>query len=291
MCKKLITIDLGNTLLKVFSEKGGVFYENRMIEKDPSQLIDEEHIIVDGKCYVMGIGSYQHQFIKTSKAFLPQVLYCVAKNLLNSKNTVNLILGLPASQIENKSILIEALANKTFDVVVNGEAKKLKIGTVGCVAEGVSSFYSLPHRQGKIAIVDLGSRTTSVVTFTSGKQDATPITINIGTTNLLSKIKDKMLSMGITVELEKVWWLLEGGNFDLKLFDAEIKEHMKQLKNEIMKDCPLLQFYDIRLCGGGTHFLKNEFKDSFPKVDVIDKYLFANAQGNYNIGVAKGLDK
>lgn len=71
MCKKLITIDLGNTLLKVFSEKGGVFYENRMLEKDPSLLLDEEHIIVDGKCYVMGIGSYQHQFIKTNKVFLP----------------------------------------------------------------------------------------------------------------------------------------------------------------------------------------------------------------------------
>lgn len=66
---------------------------------------------------------------------------------------------------------------------------------------------------------------------------------------------------------------------------------MDQLKNEIIKDCPLLQFYNIKICGGGTHFLKQEFKDSFSSVDIIDKYLFANSQGNYNIGVVKGLDK
>ena len=291
MCRKLITIDLGNTLLKVFSGKGGVFYENRMLEKDPSLLLDEEHIIVDGKCYVMGIGSYQHQFIKTNKVFLPQVLYCVSKNLENTKNTVNLILGLPVSQIESKNLLIDALSNKTFDIIVNGSSKKLKIGTVGVVAEGVSSFYSLPSRQGKIAIVDLGSRTTNVTTCTAGKQDAHPFTINIGTNNLLSNIKNKMLSMGITVELEKVWSLLECSNFTLDTFEAEIKEHMDLLKNEIIKDCPLLQFYNIKLCGGGVHFLKNEFKKSYPSVDTIGKYLFANAEGNYNIGCAKGLDK
>lgn len=290
MCK-LLTIDLGNTLLKVFSENGGVFYENRILQKDASLLLYEDYIEYEGKTYVIGEGSYIHEFIKTNKLFIPQVLYCIAKNLGTQKDSVNLILGLPVSQIENKKLLIDALANKTFDIVVNGESKKIKIRTVGVVSEGVSAFYSLPSRQGKIAIVDLGSRTTNITTWTNGKSDGTQFTINLGTTHLLSKIKDKMLSMGITVELEKVWWLLSGDNFNLKAFDAEIKQHMKQLKNEIIKDCPLIQFYDIKLCGGGVHFFKNEFKDSFPRVDTFGKYLLANAEGNYNIGVAKGLDK
>lgn len=277
----ILAVDLGNYNIKT---SAGVIFESRYQEVEKEDF-DNDLLELDGRFYRMESGNFENEFNKAKKNFIPNLLYAIAKSTEDDEVKVDLVLGVPASNLGITENFRNELVGKEFKFTLFGEKKVIKINKVATVAEGLSSFYTLPkeERQKDIVLLDIGGRTINVCTFTNGKC-ITKFTTPGGMIDLYSEIQEDYNKTGYNADVEEIIRLIKNGTID----SSKAKQKfVKDKLNKIRLKVPNFSTYKIYLAGGGSLELQDALRENLENINYVPDTIFSNAKGNKIIAKAK----
>lgn len=283
----IIAIDLGNFNVK--TSNMNIFNSMFTSEVQVSDL-GEEILEFNSKKYYMQKGSWDKEYNKAAKDYMPNLLYGIYKSLENTGyNNINidLRLGLPIEQIELKESIKEQLENKSFEFKVNEHPVSINIKRLGIVAEGFSSFYTLSDKQRSedTLIIDIGGRTVNVVSLVN-KKIKNKATLAFGMIDLYEIIRQGETKKGKKLNVEDIENLINTKK--ISDIDEAVKTFIKKIDNELKLNFADREYFKMWLTGGGALVLKDYLDGTeFSKAAIMDNPVFSNVRGNYNIGLAK----
>ena len=278
---KIIAVDLGNYNIKT-SE--GVIFQSRFKEVN-DEFSNNGCFEFEGKLYEMEVGSFDNTYNKAEKNYLPNLMYAFYKSIETAAEQVNLVLGVPASNLGIKDNFKDELEGKTFEFGVDEDKKIVTIDKVATVAEGLSSFYTLrkEQRAKDTIIIDIGGRTVNVCVFINNKC-VDKFTIPFGMINLYDHIAENYNSKGNNATTEEVIRLIK--NRDLR-GDKEKEEFVLNMLNSIKLRVNKIETYNIYVTGGGSLELDTQLRDNIKDYESIPNPLFSNVYGNKAIAELK----
>lgn len=282
---KVLAIDLGN--FNICSSEG-IIFKCTFIEGSPINPLGEEILRIGDKIYCMDKEtSFEYESNKAEKNYLPNLLYAIHRS--TSHNNIKLVLGVPIDNIGIAENFKKVLEGKEFEFEVNGTKRKIFIEALGIVAEGVSSYYMIPTNKRNnedIMIIDIGGRTTNVVTFRNNRIELKR-TISLGMINYYDQVKEKYNYNGNNINTEQIFSFINKGLIE------EDPEHKKNFVKGIINELDFIvknkDFYQIFVTGGGSISLKEELIDLIPKSNFMNDPLFSNVKGNEKIGLSKWI--
>ena len=280
--------DLGNWSVK--TSEGDIF---------PSRYTVAENILgttgdileYEGIKYYLSDGKLENNYDKANKETnIILLLYSLA---IQRDSYFKVVVGLPALayKTNREAFKEKLLSNKIHDVYINGKYKKIIIEDLIVFPEGAGAYYSQVVRPKNQVIVDIGGGTTNIVSFKNGKLDNCT-TLGNGMIQLYNKIRDYLNSTYILkLELEDIEIIMreglkvDGENIDFKFIKPIVDSFVNDLMNEL-RNFPI-RISNVLLVGGGSKLLKKSLSNKINWIEVMDDYLFANAKGFKNVGVAK----
>lgn len=276
----ILAIDLGNYNIKtseeiIFSSK---YTTEKQIDKD-----SEDIILFNGIEYCIGKGNYEFEFDKTKKNYLPLLLTAIAKS--TKEKEIDLVIGCPLVQMAKKEEFINELSGKTFNFIYNDKKHSTRINKVAVIAEGFSSFYTLPKhiRDSRTLIIDIGGRTVNAASFVKGRLE-NKTTLPKGMLDLYEIIKEKENSTGKNLTVADIESLID----ENRIYDIE-EEKLNFIKG-IVNDLKLTfdtKLYDVFFTGGGSIVLKDIINRKIKRVTIMEDSLFTNVKGNKMIADIK----
>lgn len=282
----ILAIDLGNYNIKT-SE--GIHFISTFAEFDGIDPGERKLLNYNGKDYVMELkSSFDNEFNKTKKNYIPNLLWAINRSLPRGIDSVSIVLGIPVENLGTVNKFKEELENKKFTFRVKGNEKRsILINKVAVVAEGVSSFYTLPEteRMNDTLIIDIGGRTTNVVSFKNGRIEHKK-QINKGMINYYEDVASKYNSKGECVNTEDIKNLIEKGIVDIDTVTFYKNELVKYIFNQVKTKCNR-DYYKIWFTGGGSIELKETILRLEPKANFMDNALFTNVNGNKRIALTQ----
>lgn len=282
----ILAIDLGNYNIKT-SE--GINFISTFAEFDGIDPGERKLLNYNGKDYVMELkSSFDNEFNKTKKNYIPNLLWAINRSLPRGVDLVSIVLGIPVENLGTVNKFKEELENKRFTFRVKGNEKRsILIDKVAVVAEGVSSFYTLPEteRRNDTLIIDIGGRTTNVVSFKNGRIEHKK-QINRGMINYYEDVASKYNSKGECVNTEDIKNLIEKGIVDIDTVTFYKNELVKYIFNQVKTKCNR-DYYKIWFTGGGSIELKETILRLEPKANFMDNALFTNVNGNKRIALTQ----
>lgn len=280
----ILAVDLGNYNIKT-SE--GIVFESRFQEVEKEDF-DTELLELNNKFYKMESGSFENEFNKAKKNYFPNLLYAISKSVDKDSEQLDLVLGVPASNMGISKELKNDLENKTFKFNLFGIEKEFKINKVATVAEGLSSFYTLKkeERLKDVLILDIGGRTINVCTFSKGK-NIVKFTQPKGMLDLYLMVQERYNKDGNNADIEEIIRLIENSTIN---FDEEKQQFIKEQINKIKLKISNFSTYKIWVTGGGSLELQEALRDNVGEINYIPDSLFSNVKGNKNIAEAKWRD-
>lgn len=282
----ILAIDLGNYNIKT-SE--GIHFISTFAEFDGIDPGERKLLNYNGKDYVMELkSSFDNEFNKTKKNYIPNLLWAMNRSLPRGVDSVSIVLGIPVENLGTVNKFKEELENKRFTFRVKGNEKRsISIDKVAVVAEGVSSFYTLPEteRRNDTLIIDIGGRTTNVVSFKNGRIEHKK-QINRGMINYYEDVASKYNSKGECVNTEDIKNLIEKGIVDIDTVTFYKNELVKYIFNQVKTKCNR-DYYKIWFTGGGSIELKETILRLEPKANFMDNALFTNVNGNKRIALTQ----
>lgn len=282
----ILAIDLGNYNIKT-SE--GINFISTFAEFDGIDPGERKLLNYNGKDYVMELkSSFDNEFNKTKKNYIPNLLWAINRSLPRGVDLVSIVLGIPVENLGTVNKFKEELENKRFTFRVKGNEKRsILIDKVAVVAEGVSSFYTLPEteRMNDTLIIDIGGRTTNVVSFKNGRIEHKK-QINRGMINYYEDVASKYNSKGECVNTEDIKNLIEKGIVDIDTVKFYKNELVKYIFNQVKTKCNR-DYYKIWFTGGGSIELKETILRLEPKANFMDNALFTNVNGNKRIALTQ----
>ncbi len=282
----ILAIDLGNYNIKT-SE--GIHFISTFAEFDGIDPGERKVLTYNGKDYVMELkSSFDNEFNKTKKNYIPNLLWAINRSLPRGVDSVSIVLGIPVENLGTVNKFKEELENKRFTFRVKGNEKRsISIDKVAVVAEGVSSFYTLPEteRRNDTLIIDIGGRTTNVVSFKNGRIEHKK-QINRGMINYYEDVASKYNSKGECVNTEDIKNLIEKGIVDIDTVTFYKNELVKYIFNQVKTKCNR-DYYKIWFTGGGSIDLKETILRLEPKANFMDNALFTNVNGNKRIALSQ----
>ena len=282
----ILAIDLGNYNIKT-SE--GINFISTFAEFDGIDPGERKLLNYNGKDYVMELkSSFDNEFNKTKKNYIPNLLWAMNRSLPRGVDSVSIVLGIPVENLGTVNKFKEELENKRFTFRVKGNEKRsILIDKVAVVAEGVSSFYTLPEteRMNDTLIIDIGGRTTNVVSFKNGRIEHKK-QINKGMINYYEDVASKYNSKGECVNTEDIKNLIEKGIVDIDTVTFYKNELVKYIFNQVKTKCNR-DYYKIWFTGGGSIDLKETILRLEPKANFMDNALFTNVNGNKRIALTQ----
>ena len=282
----ILAIDLGNYNIKT-SE--GIHFISTFAEFDGIDPGERKVLTYNGKDYVMELkSSFDNEFNKTKKNYIPNLLWAINRSLPRGVDSVSIVLGIPVENLGTVNKFKEELENKRFTFRVKGNEKRsILIDKVAVVAEGVSSFYTLPEteRMNDTLIIDIGGRTTNVVSFKNGRIEHKK-QINKGMINYYEDVASKYNSKGECVNTEDIKNLIEKGIVDIDTVTFYKNELVKYIFNQVKTKCNR-DYYKIWFTGGGSIDLKETILRLEPKANFMDNALFTNVNGNKRIALSQ----
>lgn len=284
---RFLTIDLGNFFLV---SNAGISIENRYVINNQRETLGAETITVDGKTYFFGEGTFDKEYNKTAKEFIPALLYLIDKS--TRADEVDIIMGLPIIHMSLKDKFIEALQGQTFTFSNRRGERTIKISKLHVMKESFSVYYSLPaaERVGRVAIIDIGGRTTNVSVFIDGKEAREGITLPKGTIDYFANIAQYLTAQGGNFEIEEIHSYMMDG-FNISDFANITTNFVDYIANELVREIPNLNMYKVKLAGGGAEFFENDFKKYYTECKKLKNCLTANVDGNEQIGALLGWIK
>ena len=271
---KILAVDLGNFNIKT-SE--GIIFQSRF-RKITEEFEDTNVFEFKNKKYEMGIGEFDNTYNKAEKDYMPNLMYAIYKSIDEDKSSINLVLGVPASNLGIKESFKEELEGKIFKFSVDGNMKMVKINKVATVAEGLSSFYTLrkEQRDKDTLIIDVGGRTVNVCTFVNGKC-IEKFTIPLGVINLYNKVAENYNSNGNNATTEEIIRLVNNKTINCNKEKVEI---VNNILNAIKLKINNIETYNIYLTGGGALELDTQFRNRINKYEILPNPIFSNVTGN-----------
>lgn len=282
----ILAIDLGNYNIKT-SE--GIHFISTFAEFDGIDPGERKLLNYNGKDYVMELkSSFDNEFNKTKKNYIPNLLWAINRSLPRGIDSVSIVLGIPVENLGTVNKFKEELENKKFTFRVKGNEKRsILINKVAVVAEGVSSFYTLPEteRMNDTLIIDIGGRTTNVVSFKNGRIEHKK-QINKGMINYYEDVASKYNSKGECVNTEDIKNLIEKGIVDIDTVTFYKNELVKYIFNQVKTKCNR-DYYKIWFTGGGSIELKETILRLEPNANFMANALFTNVNGNKRIALTQ----
>lgn len=271
-------LDIGNATL-VNSE--GLILDARITTAEPVQATNK--VIMDGKTYYLGYGSYDTTFRKIDKEHYLDMLFGL---LALTTNTVyNYVgLGLPLGQYKaDRDELIElVLANDNRIIKVNdGIERPILIKDLEVFPEGISTLKD----DEECIVIDVGGGTTDcglAVNEHGKRKILNPISIPKGTIKLYDGFANKLISKGLDVNLEDAerilsrGYLYEHGTNDINFAMDDYKEFVEILVSKLQLNYNL-RIYPISITGGGGEILYNQLKKRFKNITLQPEAIKANA--------------
>lgn len=279
---KILAVDLGNWNTKTPKD---VIFESRYSTVKDENNIGENIIKFDGKEFFMEKGTFDKEYNKANKDYMPNLLYAIASSYPDLKNfEIDLALGLPLAQLKEKDKLKRELENKTFEFKFNDKDITVKIGKIGIAPEGFSSIYTLSKEERKkdLLLIDIGGRTINVLEFYENKAQKKE-TLGYGIVKLYQALKDAHGEDDYT--LEEMRRIVNGGFLKKDVVDSHKKQFVQDLSNDLKVNFKA-KVFNVVFTGGGSSVLEEELKDAFPKSYVLEDNLFSNVKGNLNIAKA-----
>lgn len=282
----ILAIDLGNYNIKT-SE--GIHFISTFEPFDGLDPGERKILTYNGKEYVMELkSSFDNEFNKTKKDYIPNLLWAINKSTPRHIESVRIVLGIPVENMGAIDKFKEELEGRTFTFKVKGcDKRTILIDKVAVVAEGVSSFYTLPEkeRMNDILIIDIGGRTTNVVSFKQGRIEHKK-QVNKGMINYYEDITSKYNSKGECVNTEDIKSLIEKGIVDSSTVNFYKDELIKYIFNQVKTKCNR-NYYKIWFTGGGSIELKEAILRLEPYANFMNDALFTNVNGNKRIALSQ----
>lgn len=271
-------LDIGNATLV---NSDGLILDAKITTVEPVQATNK--IIMDGKTYYLGYGSYDTTFRKIEKEHYLDMMFGL---LAMTTNTVyNYVgLGLPLGQYKaDKDELIElVLANDNRIVKVNDEIERpILIKDLEVFPEGISTLKD----DEECIVIDVGGGTTDcglVVNEHGKRKILNPISIPKGTIKLYDRFANRLISKGLDVTLEDAerilnrGYLYEKGTDDINFAMDDYKEFVEILVSKLQLNYNL-RIYPISITGGGGEILYNQLKKRFENITLQPDPIKANA--------------
>lgn len=277
----IIAVDLGNYNIKT-SE--GVVFESRYQEVEQEDF-ENELVEIETKFYKMESGEFENEFNKAKKNYLPNLLYAISKSIDKDDIEIDLVLGVPASNLGITSDIKNDIENKSFNFKVFGVDKNVKINKVATVAEGLSSFYTLKkeERLKDLLILDIGGRTINVCAFSKGKT-LLKFTQPGGMLDLYSIVQENYNKFGNNANIEEIIRLIENETINC---EEEKIRFVKDQINKIKLKISNLNTFKIYVTGGGSLELQQGLRNVLGEINYIPDTLFSNVKGNKIIAELK----
>ena len=288
----LLGVDLGNWNVK--TSEGDIF---------PSRYTVIENILgatgdvleYEGIKYYIKEGKLENNYDKANKETnIILFLYSLA---IQKNSYFKVVVGLPVLAYKNskETFRDKLMENKIYKLILNGKEKTIVIEDIIVFPEGAGAYFNINNRAKNAVIIDIGGGTTNIVSFKNGKLDKCT-TIAKGMIELYNRIRDYLNSKyTLKLELEDIENLLKEG---LKVDGKEVSwSFIKSITDNFISDLMNeLRNFEIRtstvyLTGGGTKLLKAPLKNKIPGLVLVEDYLYANAKGFRNVGVAKWKER
>ncbi|WP_315080008.1 ParM/StbA family protein [uncultured Clostridium sp.] len=278
-------LDIGNATL---INSDGLILDAKITTIEPVKEIDK--IVIDGKTYYLGYGSYDTTFRKIEKEHYLDMMYGLLA--LTTKTVYNYVgLGLPLGQYkaDRENLIDLVLSNDNRIIKVNDELEKsIVIKDVEVFPEGVSTLKD----DEECIVIDVGGGTTDcgLVVNEHGKRKVlNPISIPKGTIKLYDKFANKLISKGLDVTLEDAerilnrGYLYQQGTDDINFAMYEYEEFVENLISKLQLNYNL-KIYPISITGGGGEILYNQLKKRFRNIRLQPSPIKANANAYYELG-------
>lgn len=288
----ILGVDLGNWNVK--TSEGDIF---------PSRYTATENILgatgdvleYEGIKYYIKEGKLENNYDKANKETnIILFLYSLA---IQRDRYFKVVVGLPVLAYKNskETFRDKLLENKIYKLNLNGKEKTIVIEEVIVFPEGVGAYFNIKNRAKNAVIMDIGGGTTNIVSFKNGKLDKCT-TIAKGMIELYNRIRDYLNSKyTLKLELEDIESILKEG---LKVDGEEVNwSFIKLITDNFTSDLMNeLRNFEIRtstvyLNGGGSKLLKTTLKNKIPGLFLVEDYLFANAKGFKDVGVARWKER
>lgn len=284
----ILAVDLGNYNIKT-SE--GIIFPSRFVEDSTGVApVGEEIISYEGRTFLMEKGTFDFNFNKAKKEYMPNLLYAIAKSCPRAVKSINLVLGVPLDNLILREVFKAELEGKKFDFKYGDTERSILIEKVAVIGEGISSYYTLSpaERMDDAMVIDIGGRTVNVVTYKNKKQDV-KFHIGKGTIELYNAIKIKENN-------EK------GENYSVEIIEEYIKkgiikdskgikmQFIKYIMNNIKLEADVRAF-NVFFTGGGSLVLSDVLDVTkvygVKEVKIMKDPLFTNVNGNKKIAEIK----
>lgn len=276
---KKIIVDLGNYVVKFKSDETVGKFSSKVhnnFEMNPEAY---ERVNYDGKLTFIGVGELDREYNKVAKNnIVPQVLYAINKAFKNNEGLeVNLCLLLPLNQLPQKNILKEMFSNKTFEFLVNDEARKVKINEVVVLPEAQVSYYSIDNPSKYLLLIDIGSKTINWIAYQEGKAMMNG-TERLGIYDLYDRILQIENAKGEGFTQEEIEPQINRKRIivDENVYKNFLKDILNRIKAKIN-----IKNHDVAFTGGGSIVLEKIIKKL--DVKILDNPQFTNVIGAYKI--------
>lgn len=291
-----VAVDIGNRNIKLAYKKGDTvvfdIFESRFTSEEQQDYSNAEVIEINDTKYCIEQGTYDFEFNKTQKDYLPLLLCAIAR--ATREEDVELMIGAPAEHVIGlRNDFKDQLNGKIFDFKYKGEDRKVRINKLGVIAEGFATYFAIPkairNTGGNMGIIDIGGRTVNVATFINGKQDKV-CTLNTGLLDIKNNMLKELKKQGKDYDINTVENLIK--NDRLNINEKDKNDFIAKVKNDIKIDKIDIDLYDWFLTGGGAIDIGDKIlNDNFGKNCIIKDAIFTNVYGYYNFMIAKWGDK
>jgi plasmid segregation protein ParM len=285
--KMILAVDLGNYNIKTSEE---VIFNSRFIEGDEFVPTGEEIIEYNGKYYTMMKGSFDNEFDKSKKNYLPNLLYAIGKSISSEDKEIDLVLGVPLESLLIKDKFKEVLEGKEFKFKINGKDREVTIRRFATIGEGLSTFYTFSKNdmEKDVLLIDIGGRTVNIATFINAKFEK-KLTINLGMIDFYEDVKSRVNNYGKNYDVEDMERLIN--KEIITGVDAEADKLVLDIVNKL-KPKFHIDTYDVFITGGGSLELKKSIEKLLPisdekRLHFVSNPLFSNVLGNKKVATKK----
>lgn len=283
----ILGVDLGNWNVKTSEED---IFSSRYTIVENLLGANGDVLEYEGIKYYMREGKLENNYDKANKETnIILFLYALA---MQKDRYFKAVVGLPALAYKTNRDCFrdKLLAEKVHNIKLNGIKKTIVIDDLIVFPEGAGAYFSLSNRPKNCVIIDIGGGTTNIVSFKNGRLDKCT-TIGKGMIEIYTNVREYLNSTyTLKLELEDIEIIMREGlrvdnkeitfTFIKPIIDGFIKDLMNELRNFSIRTS------NVFLSGGGSKLLKAPLS-IIPGLQVIEDYLFSNANGFKKVGEAK----
>lgn len=283
---KLCVVDLGNFNVKAINGKGKqITFQSNLSREEEDYPDALKFVKLEGEYTFFEKGTFQNDFIKTSKNNTAQLLYAIS-SLYESEDIIetDLVLLLPISEMKEKQKYLD-LKGKEFEFSVRTsrtQDKIVKINDVFVTPEGYSSYFTLSDevKDSTLLLIDVGGRSTDIVTFEHGNPK-TLKTYRIGILDFYKKIQN--LNSDKEYKLEQIKTAIEDG--EIRVTKKQLGAFVQDIINEIKINVNLNHYKHVIWTGGASKMLEEIITESLPsRCYVHENPLYSNILGALEVG-------